>query len=135
MRDFHYGVDAIEQAAWSSFWDWDSGSSLFFWRWPLLSRKEARDGVPIYVAGKLPRYSESQRWPKDEQQRDAMIAKWNKVIQRGYIRSGSVVSLTGSFPVPKGESNIRMVYDATKCGLNASLWSPNFLLPTIDMVA
>jgi hypothetical protein len=41
--------------------------------------------------------------------------------------------LTGSFPVPKGQDDLRMVYDASKCGLNSQLWAPNFMLPTIDM--
>ena len=27
-----------------------------------------------------------------------------------------------------------MVYDATKCGLNAALWTHNFFLPTIDSI-
>ena len=44
-----------------------------------------------------------------------------------------MVSLTGCFAVPKGEDDIRMVYDATKCGLNEHIWAPNFMLPTIDM--
>ena len=43
-------------------------------------------------------------------------------------------SLTGFFAVPKGADDIRIVYDATACGLNNALWSPNFFLPTIDSV-
>ena len=34
------------------------------------------------------------------------------------------------FAVPKGDSDIRVVFDGTSCGLNESLWSPNFFLPT-----
>ena len=63
-----------------------------------------------------------------------MIDKIQKVRDRGYIVAGMVRSLTGYFPVPKGDTDIRMVYDATACGLNAALWSPNFFLPTIDSV-
>lgn len=55
-----------------------------------------------------------------------------KVIRRGYISQGKVTSLTGFFPVPKGDSDIRLVYDATKCGLNSTLWAPSFWPPTID---
>ena len=99
-----------------------------------MCQEEARKGVNIFVRGKLPRYKESQRWPRVQEQREAMVSKWLKVIGRGYVKSGAVVSLTGSFAVPKGNSDIRMVYDATKCGLNEALWAPNFLLPTIDMV-
>ena len=43
-------------------------------------------------------------------------------------------SLTPYFGVPKGVSNIRMEYDASKSGLNESLWAPSFGLPTIDTI-
>ena len=43
-------------------------------------------------------------------------------------------SITGFFDVPKGDSDICMVYNATKCGLNDALWTPNFFLPTIDLI-
>lgn len=51
-----------------------------------------------------------------------------------YISEGYVESLSTFFCVPKGESDIRIVYDMTKCGLNAPLWSPRFYLPTPDAV-
>ena len=60
-----------------------------------------------------------------------MIDKVEKVIWRGHLEDGFVSSY---FPVPKGEEDIKVVYDATQCGLNESLWSPNFILPTIDSV-
>ncbi len=50
-------------------------------------------------------------------------------VDRGYIVPGLVKSLTSYFSVPKGENDLRMVYDATKSGLNASLWVPSFQLP------
>ena len=43
-------------------------------------------------------------------------------------------SLSTFFCVPKGESDIRIVYDMTKCGVNVCLWSPRFYLPTPDSV-
>lgn len=43
-------------------------------------------------------------------------------------------SLISFFAVPKGEEDIRMVYNATKCGLNEVIWSPNFFLPTVATV-
>jgi hypothetical protein len=133
IRDFETGSEAVKRACRSSFWDWDGGSSLFFWRWPDEFSQEARDGTSIFVKGKLPRYKVSQRWPRDKAMREKMEKKWEKIITREYVKPGPVVSLTGSFPVAKGESDIRMVYDASKCGLNSQLWAPNFMLPTIDM--
>jgi hypothetical protein len=34
--------------------------------------------------------------------------------------------------VPKGDDNVRMVYNGTVSGLNDSIWVPSFLLPTIE---
>jgi hypothetical protein len=31
-------------------------------------------------------------------------------------------------------TDIRVVYDATVCGLNDALWAPNFFLPTVDSI-
>jgi hypothetical protein len=131
--DLENGVEAVERACASSFWDWDGGSSLFFWRWPSRFRKQARDGTSSFITGKLPNYKVSQKWPKDPAMKSKMIDKWVHIVDRAYVKPGPVSSLTGSFPVPKGENDLRMVYDATKCGLNSQLWSPNFMLPTIDM--
>lgn len=39
------------------------------------------------------------------------------------------------FHVPKRERDIRIVYDGSKSGLNASLYAPWFALPTIDSFA
>ena len=47
-----------------------------------------------------------------------LIAKVGKVRARGYIGIGTIKSLTGYFCVPKGETDIRLVYNATKWGLN-----------------
>ena len=123
IKKLPVGREAVERACGSSFWDWDKGSSLFFWRWPTKFQKEARDGTPIHVTGNLPRYRVAQKWPRDEEVKEKMIDKWMKVIDREYIKHGPAISLTGSFPVPKGDSDIRMVYDASKCGLNDQIWA------------
>jgi hypothetical protein len=59
-------------------------------------------------------------------------SKLSKVWSKGYIIPGNVLSLTSFFIVPKGEGDVRMVYDATKSGLNSQLWAPWFMLPTIE---
>ena len=133
MKDYLTGLEAVKRAADSTFWDWDAGSSLFFWRWSTDFLKEARDGTKVNVTGKLPRYKKKQQWPKETEMKEKMMKKWLKIIKREYVQPGQVASLTGSFAVPKGENDIRMVYDATKCGLNEQIWAPNFMLPTIDM--
>jgi hypothetical protein len=59
-------------------------------------------------------------------------SKLGKVVQRRYIYGpGNVLSYTHYFSVPKG-TDIRMVYDASKSGLNSCIWVPRFPLPNID---
>jgi hypothetical protein len=36
------------------------------------------------------------------------------------------------FDVPKGENDVRMVYDGSWSGLNDALWAPWFALPTVE---
>ncbi len=38
------------------------------------------------------------------------------------------------FVVPKGEDDIRLVYDATANKLNQCVWVPTFWLPTVDLL-
>ncbi len=42
-----------------------------------------------------------------------------------------MVSGTSFFSVDKGATDIRMVYNGTSCGLNNTLYSPHFGLPTV----
>jgi len=58
----------------------------------------------------------------------------NGLRTKTYIDSGFVLSVLNCFGVPKGESDIRMVFDDTKCELNAALWTPNFFLATIESI-
>jgi hypothetical protein len=59
--------------------------------------------------------------------------KLGKVVRCRYIYGpGNVLSHTHYFLVPKG-SDIRMVYNASKSGLNSCIWVPRFPLPNIDM--
>ena len=132
--DLAVGRDALHRGLGSTWWDWCLGSTLFFWRWPEEYRLSARDGAAVYVNGTLPVYWKEPRWPTDPGQVDKLRGKLKKVCTREYIADGFVQSLTGYFSVPKGEDDIRVVYDATQSGLNDALWAPNFFLPTVDSV-
>ena len=55
-KDLQAGRDALDWAMKATWWGWDAGSALFFWRWPDAFRKEARDGTPVHVSGTLPVY-------------------------------------------------------------------------------
>jgi hypothetical protein len=134
-RDLEVGEDAIKRASWSTWWSWEMGSTLYFWRWPSSVVKSVRDGTKLFVDWqKMPKYLKSPSWPRDEGQKEKLEGKIRKVRQRGYIQPGFVKSLTGFFAVPKAGTDIRVVYDATQCGLNDALWAPNFYLPTVDSI-
>ena len=122
--------DAIGRAADSSWWAWDRGSGLFFWKWPESYRSVARDGLPPWFQSPPPRNLKRQRREPDAHTRTKMAAKLSAVRARGYIQPGSIQSLTSYFAVPKGPEDVRMVYDGTASGLNAAIWVPRFPLPT-----
>lgn len=66
---------------------------------------------------------------------DHIKAKLEKVLDQGYVvlrDIEEVESLMFMFHVPKGDSDVRMIYDATKLGLNDALYAPWFALPTVD---
>ena len=128
------GLSALRHSALASWWDWDAGSSPFFWRMPDLSwMKEMRDGVKPMWTGPPPRYRIPQRQNPDPVSLSLEKKKIGKVRKRGYIapRAG-ILSLTSFFSVPKGTDDIRMVYDGTKSGLNHVLHAPWFGLATVD---
>ena len=134
-KDLLVGREAVWRSTLATWWNWDGGSTLYFWRWPTCVRPSIRDGTKAFIhRDRLPSYTQPQKLSKDPDTRDRVRRKVNGVRGRCYIREGGVKSTTGFFDVPKGESDIRMVYDATKCGLNAALWTPNFFLPTIDSI-
>jgi hypothetical protein len=130
--DSDAGCQVLNRCFGSEWWDWSAGSSLAFWRWNGEEQiSDARDGMRMFVKGQLPRNTKPQRAPKPEDLKK-MIKKLDKVLARGYISPGLVVSLTSYFAVPKGELDIRLVYDGTSSGLNDALWAPSFWMPTSE---
>jgi hypothetical protein len=57
-----------------------------------------------------------------------VLEKLSNVQEKRSIEPGPVISLTRYFWVPKGGSDIRMVYGATQSGLKSCLWAPSFQL-------
>ena len=67
-------------------------------------------------------------------------AKIEKVLRRRYMVGSRASGVTLKswiryFGVPKGEFDIRIVYDGTANGLNDTIYVPSFWLPTIDSVS
>ena len=120
--------DAVSRLAGLSWsWTWDVGSTLLFCKWPKRYQKSIRDGTPLFVhKGLVCAHFSHQQWPNDPLDKKLMGEKINKVRERVYILPGEAKLLTGFFAVLKGEGDIRIVYDATTCGLNKALWTPRF---------
>jgi hypothetical protein len=134
VRDLEVGRDCLFWATQATWWGWNLGSTPFFWRWPPSCRELIRDGHPPWFIKEPPQFLQPQRRDPDPEVAKNIAAKLDNVAQKGYIRPGDVKSLTKYFAVPKGEGDIRMVYDATISGLNDSLWAPTFVLPGTEAV-
>jgi hypothetical protein len=65
--------------------------------------------------------------------REQTQEKIGKVITQRYLLTSGppIKSYIKYFAVPKGEDDIRLVYDATANKLNECVWVPSFWLPTI----
>ena len=131
-KDIIVFTDCAFKARNTDWFEWNAGSTLFFWRWPKEYRQFARDGLPYWFRGKKPRSKKAQPDELDETIRLNVREKLRKVRDRGYIQKGFVKSLIRYFAVPKGESDIRMVYDGTSSGFNHWVWAPSFGLPTVE---
>ena len=90
--------------------------------------------MEIFVQGPLPTQMRSGRLPTQEKAAQ-LGPKIDKVRLRSYILAGLVLNLTDFFDVPKGDKDIRIVYNGTSSGLNEALWAPGFYLPNADAAA
>ena len=70
------------------------------------------------------RFTKKQRVTTYQDGFEMIKKKVDKVQSRRYIDGDTVLSLTALFYVPKGEDDIRLVYDLTDLVLNAALWAP-----------
>jgi len=114
------------------WWEWSSGSRLLFWRWPHESLEWARDGLPIPLIKPPKPYRRPQPKERDPIVKAAVRAKLDKFRAKGYVTKGTVAGLTSYFTVPKGEGDVRLVFDGTKSGLNDVVWAPGFTLPSVN---
>ena len=126
------GAKVLSQLGRSTWWEWKNGSSPVFWRWNGPDQmRSARDGMEIFVAKTLPRDSKGTKPPRiPEADKRLVASKVDVMLQRGYLEEGVVRSRVHYFAVPKGDHDIRVVFDGTSSGLNETLWAPNFYLPT-----
>ena len=131
-KDIEAFVNCSYSAHNADWFEWGKGSTLFFWRWQHEYRSFVRDGLPYWVHGPKPRSKRPQPEEPDQCTIEKIREKIGKVRERSYIAPGFVKSLIRFFTVPKGDSDVRVVYDATSSGFNKWVWAPSFGLPTID---
>ena len=132
FKDIQVFVDCAYASKNSTWFEWPEGSCLFFWRWQTSYRSNVRDGIPYWFKGPKPRAKKPQSHERDDAVRLKVREKLSIVRRRGYIRTGFVKSLIRYFSVPKGDNDVRMVYDGTSSGFNRWVWAPSFGLPTVE---
>ena len=128
-KDLSAGLLALRNYCSSSYQSWTGGSSLLFWRWqsPLL----ARNGIKPYIRNHLPQ-SKAQARIKYPIEKMLIFEKVIKYIKRGYLiicDHKLLSNFIDYFSVAKGDTDIRLVFNGTSCGLNDATWSSRFWLP------
>jgi hypothetical protein len=126
------GYDTIHRCADASWFEWCKGLAPLFWNWSPEYQREVRDGQPHFMMGTPGEpFLRKQSMTKDPIKHELMRNKVVQVRRCRYIKQGEVTSGTHYFCVDKGETDIRMVYTGTGCGLNAYLYAPHYGLLTV----
>ena len=106
---------------------------MVFWRRHSFSR-EARDGFRTYFLNERSRKSPKKYCrpivPSSEALKVLIEEKINRIIAVRHLGSGYVHWDIRFFDVPKGDSDIRIVYNGTDNGINLEVWTPTFYLLT-----
>jgi hypothetical protein len=96
VKDVRKGHLVLGQALASTWWEWNLGSLLFFWRWNSLEqRRAARDSMRIFVSGTLPE-NRSSKVSFKEEHLGLIAEKLQKIIDRCYVVDGFIGHPQGS---------------------------------------
>lgn len=121
-------IDCLTRASHSTFWDWADGSRLFFWRWRHWW-KSARDGEILFHEEPPPKWF-GRNLPAPSWHYELLLReKEQKLVRRRYLEPGFVTCIVPRFGVPKSEDDIRLVWDASRNGVNSKLYAPSFWMP------
>ncbi len=120
-----------------SWLEFNTGSRLVHFRFPERYRWEAWNGVWAFFEKPGPTTCWAQPVIGDLGIRSKTKDKIEKVIRRRYLlpagTPGVGIKLSIKyFTIPKGEDDVRMVYNATANKLNKAVWVPKFWLPTMN---
>ena len=132
-KDLRAARAVVERSSRASWFEWEDGSTPVHWKWPEWYQPVARDGLPVWFKEAPKQWTRPQPRGATHAIHEQMKVKLSKVRDRRYVvgPTDSVHSLTSFFAVPKGDDDVRMVYDGTKSGLNDCIWVPRFPLPTV----
>ena len=133
-RDLKAMRNMLWHATHTNWFEYKAGSRLVHFRFPIKYRRVARDGVKCFFETPGPATRDSQPTIPDADRRGKVRSKLKKVLGRRYMLTTglNIKSLIKFFDVEKGDSDIRIVYDATANKLNSCVWVPSFWLPTVE---
>ncbi|KAL7532942.1 hypothetical protein ACHAXR_006517 [Thalassiosira sp. AJA248-18] len=128
--------DCIRRAKGTTYWSWDRGSRIFFWKIPPEWREDFRDGVRFWKLTKPPKgYLKNMEAPSREAELVTRL-KIFKLKFQYYIDQAETNLLIPRFIVPKVVLedgtivDVRCVWDCSINGHNATVYAPGFMLPT-----
>jgi hypothetical protein len=104
----------------NNWFELHTGSRLVHLCFPIRYRMMARNRVPVWFEKPGPATREAQPLIADSALRAKAKEKIIKVVRRRYLMTTdlNIKSLINFFAIPKGEDDVRMVYDATVNQLN-----------------
>lgn len=99
-----------------AWWEWQDGSTPYFWHWPEDYQSDVRDGQPHYLTGDFGIFVKPQARANNPGHHEKMREKVVGLRKRDYIEP-YVKSLLHFFCVPKGLADIR------HCLLRNGVWT------------
>ena len=128
--------DCIRCMKGCTYWTWERGSRIFFWKFPEEWRNDFRDGVPFWKVSTPPKgWMRNMKAPTREAELLTRL-KIFKLKFKHYITSEGADLAIPRFIVPKVVlddgtiADVRCVWDCSINGHNARLFAPRFMLPT-----
>ena len=114
----------------NNWWEYQKGSSYFFWRLMKEVPKSIWDGQKKRKVGTGPRFQHPKKATRDAGVGGKDKRKFIRVRRRVYVSEGEVRRITHFLFVPKGE-DISMVYNGMSSGMNNAQLDLHFSLPTV----
>jgi hypothetical protein len=102
-----------------------------FWRWPEEWQEEARDGIKIHHYYQPTPKPKAPKIPMTGEILAMMLIKLSRFINRRYFEARKWITIAILFfGVKKGDNDMRPLWSCTSNGVNPSVFSPKFFLPT-----